>query len=211
MKKAPNSKFQLPASHRAPVLATLLLALFLFSVSAIETHAHGGPTPGNNIPLPFKSNATEINNACEPQMSIYAAKELEDYRNFLEINFQNKSSTASLLDTALAKYREVRTELTAAYAGYYPHQGSYQLTTGLQSFPCWKIVEDTLEDAKILLRHHALQTSSVKKTTALLEKYKQINNELQAMNQQMNNMKAALDAFAQKLPCYLEKGSCVKK
>lgn len=193
---------------RNPLTLTVVMGLMLFfgnSLRPTEAQVAGGGT----VPYPFIDPTVETNNLCEPEMKLFATKELEDFRKFIETNYQNKSSTGSLTGLAMAKYRELRSELYTAYGKYYPKFGSAILTTGLEPSKCKQIIEVTLNDAKKLLKTHAVRTAGVKKSTALLEKYQQINAELANLFQQFVYMKAYLDTFAGKLPCYPKSG-CVK-
>lgn len=194
-------------------LTALSLLLFFgplqadfMSVKAAVGIPSGG---GDRVPNPFSRAATELNNKCEPEMKKIAANKLKDFRDSLEKNFQNKSSTSSLLPLALGKYREVRRELYNNYAEYYPNQGAVQSAVGLEPAGCLKIIGDTLSDARILMRKHAIKTSGVKKSTALIEKYKAVNDMLGTLHQQFALLKGYLDTFANKLPCYV-KEQCLK-
>lgn len=149
------------------------------------------------------------NNKCESEIKDVSVKQLKGFLDFLETNFQNKSSTSSLLNLAFAKYRVMRRELFNTYKKYYPRQGASQIITGTEPAACLKIINDTLEDARILLRKHAVKTSGVKKSTVLIEKYKSINDLLGALHQQFVLLKGYLDTFASKLPCYVKK-ECIK-
>ncbi len=189
----------------------MLILLLFFGNSFVDVRAAVGiPSGGGDrVPNPFSSSTTELNNKCEPVMKRIAADKLKDFRDFLEKNFQNKSSTSSLLPLALGKYREVRRELYNNYAEYYPNQGAVQSVVGLEPAGCLKIIEDTLADARILLRRHAVKTSGVKKSTALIEKYKAVNDMLGTLHQQFVLLKGYIDTFANKLPCYV-KDQCLK-
>ncbi len=193
----------------------VVMACLLFLGNSFDNaqvlKAQGGASFDNSAPLNiFSSYQTDTNYQCEPAMKEFASKQLDDFRKFTETNFQNKSSTASLLDNAIQKYRELRKGLMAAYSQYYPNQGAFILSIAAQPNSCLKIVQDTLGDAQILLKTHAITTSGVKKSSGLLEKYQSINGQLQNLNQQFTSMKALFDTFSQKLPCYVKKGECLK-
>lgn len=194
-----------------PVTLTVLLAIvFFFGNSLKPTVAQ--VAGGGTVPYPFQDatvDANNINNLCEPAMKSFADKDLADFRKFVETNFQNKSSTASLTDFALGKYRELRAELNTAINKYHPNFASLQMTTAIQPNKCRQIIDQTLADARILLKRNAVRTSGVKKTTALLEKYQQINAQLGNLFQQFVYVKGYLDSFSSKLPCYPKTG-CVK-
>jgi hypothetical protein len=198
----------IPQLKISPLTVTVVLGLLLFfgnSFEQTEAQVAGGGT----VPYPFQDATVETNNLCEPEMKKFASQLFEEYRNFMETNFQNKSSTGSLMEIAIAKYSELRKELNTGYQKYYPKFGSYQLTTGIEPGKCRQIVNQTLEDARILLKKHAVRTSGVKKSTALLQKYQQINAELANLFQQFVFMRSYLDTFAGKMPCYPKSG-CVK-
>lgn len=204
-----------PAGHKKhllrPLIATIVLAVFLFFGNSVEIiGAQDGASDSGSFPYPFQDTTTPVDTACEPEMKVFAAQKLQEYLGFIQKTFQNKSSTGSLLSIAIAKYRQLREELLIGYSKYVPRSGALQLTVGLQPGACLKIVQDTLADARRLLKIHAVRTSGVKKATALLEKYQSINSKLQELNRQFVNMKALLDSFEAKLPCYIKKGSCVK-
>lgn len=205
-----NPKLSLKTHALMVVMACLLFLGNSFD-NAQVLKAQGGASVDNSVPLNiFSSYQTDTNYQCEPAMKEFASKQLEDFRKFTETNFQNKSSTASLLDNAIQKYRELRKGLMAAYSQYYPNQGAFILSIAAQPNSCLKIVQDTLGDAQILLKTHAITTSGVKKSSGLLEKYQSINGQLQNLNQQFTSMKALFDTFSQKLPCYVKKGECLK-
>jgi len=191
-----------------PFTAVVVLALVFFFGNAMRLTSAQVSGSGQ-VPLPFVNPTTETNNRCEPAMKSFADKERLDFMNFLEQNFQNKSSSGSLLELALNKYRDLRTRLYTAYSQYYPNNGSLIFSAGLEPNKCEQIIVQTLNDAKLLLKLHAVRTSGVKKTTALLEKYQQINSELANLFQQFVYMKAYLDTFVVKMPCY-PKSACLK-
>ncbi len=198
-------------THALMVVMACLLFLGFAMDSTQIIKAQGGATGDNSVPLNiFSDYQTDINYKCEPAMKEFSSQKLKEFYNFLETHFENKSSTASLLDTAIQSYRDLRKTLMTAYGQYYPNQGAFILSTGDQPNGCLKIIQTTLDDAKNLLRNHAIRTSGVKKSAGVLEKYKSINTQLSGLNQQFMNMKALLDTFSQKLPCYVKKGACLK-
>lgn len=200
-----------------PLTLTVILGLLLFlgnalrtiQVQAVDMAANGTIPYPTYQPPTMADGSPAATNFCEPEMKDFASKELKSFRTFIETNYQNKSSTGSLTGVAMGKYNEMRSELYTAYNKYYPPSGANMLGTSDQPGKCLLIVNQTLDDAKTLLKTHAVRTSGVKKSTALLEKYQQINAELANLFQQFVYMKAYLDTFAGKLPCYPKSG-CVK-
>lgn len=195
-----------------PLTLTITLAVIFFvTASFVPIHAQPAPDyPGSKTtPPPEDATKEQLQNLCQRELTEFLDEELKTYRNFIETNFQNKSSTASLLDNALSRYRELRATAMSKYATYLPQAGASQLTEGLQPGACLALVEKNLKQARRLLETRARTSSAVKKTTALIDKYQQLNNQLRKLNQSFITMKAYLDTFAAKLPCYIKK-SCNK-
>ena len=193
------------------LLVTMLVVSNAVSVKLPTSRAQDQTPGGINYPFKYAAseNDSDKNNSCDVYMADFSNKLMGDYKKFIDTNFQNKSSTASLLQGGIDKYRELRTSLFTAYDQYYPNVGSYQAIAGVQPGACRAIIEKTLVDAKNILKQHAVATSGVKKSTALLEKYRQINAELSNLYQQFVYMRSYLDSFASKLTCYPKTG-CIK-
>jgi len=189
----------------AMTVAVVLIFVALNAVNVIQAQpaATGTGAPQGQVP----DNQAEA--ACTDAMGKFADYQLGQFRNFIRDNFQNKSSTTSLLDAAISRYREFRAALYTEYAGFYPQQGAFQLTEGIGSNACMSVMNDFLDKARNELQSRAVQTSTVKKTTALIEKYQEINGKLATLNRTFLTMKSYLDTFAAKLPCYIAK-SCNK-
>ncbi len=193
-----------------PATLTVVVAVLFFFGNSLVMPTQAEENAGSgSVPYPFQGSTEEATGLCEPEMKVFASKELEDFRNFMETNFQNKSSTASLLENAIGKYRELRTEMYTAFSKFYPKMLSLQVTTGVEPNRCKQIIETTLSDARLLLKKHAVRTSGVKKSFALLQKYQQINAQLANLFQQFVYTKAYLDTFSTKLSCFPKTG-CVK-
>ena len=187
---------------------TVILAVMLFFGNSLQTiQAQPAPTP-SSAPQPAgleDASAEEINIVCQIEMEDFMFEESKRYMEFMDTHFMNKSGSASLMDTAFARYREFRDVAMRKYDTYFPQQGALQFTEGVEKGACLQIVEKGLADARKLLEIKATSTSAVKKTTALITKYQEINEKLRVLNQTFLYMKGYLDVFADKLPCYIVK------
>jgi len=194
---------------------TAAIAMFVFLSNAVGVLQAADTPPGGGAPG-YGSGAgsgaggtgaggAQETNLCVPEMDAYTQVELGRYREFLTTNFQNKSSTTSLLDLGMGRYREFRTALYKKYNSYFPKTGALQLTEGIVPSSCLDIVNKALAQARNELKTRSVQTSTVKKATALIHKYQDINNQLRVLNRTFVTMKAYLDTFATKLPCYIKK------
>lgn len=185
-----------------PLALTLALVLvFCFGNSVQFLQAQPTPTDAPEGAAP----EGQENEVCMADMKLYLLDVEPKYRNWMENHFNNKSSSTSLLDDAFARYADYRRNIYDRYATYFPQQGALQLSEGLEPGACLAMVEDSLEKARQTLEQKALSTSTVKRTTALITKYQQINSQMRTLYQSFITMKKHLDTFADKLPCYISK------
>lgn len=207
-KQKQKSVFQKMREALKPLSVTLALAMILFlgnSVEFLRAQESGG---GGNGAAPEAAENQE-NVVCQQQMELFILDEEPKYNQFMESHFNNKSSTGTLLSDAFGKYQQYRTMLYDHYAQYFPQQYALQLTEGIEPGDCLRLVEDALSRARNIIEQKARTTSTVKKTTALLQKYKDINDQMATLVQSFMTMKKHLDTFADKLPCYVRR-SCNK-
>ena len=156
-----------------------------------------------------KPDERDINIICQDEFQIFTNERMKEYREWLERHFQNKSSTASLLTVGIGRYEELRKTLMDKSYTYVPHQNALQLTEGLEQAACRKIADTALKEAKRLLESKSRTTSAVKKSTILLNKYQEMNDKISKLSKDFLQMKAYMDTFATKLPCYIKR-SCNK-
>ena len=197
-----NNKAKLELRTLAVTVALAAMLFFGKSIGVLQAQpaATGTGAPEGAVP------DEQAQAACQQQMVNFGQYELGRFRDFIRTTFQNKSSTGSLLETAFGRYKELRTSLYNKYYQFYPQQGASLMTEGLGANACMSAVNDILNSARHELETRAVQTSTVKKTTALISKYQEINAQLATLNRTFITMKSYLDTFAAKLPCYIIKG-----
>lgn len=194
-----NSKFR-------PLAVMVILICVLFFGNSVEflSAAEGDATTqtgSNKTP----GASQDENLECQEEMGKFLDVELGKYREWMKKHFENKSSTSSLTDDAIARYEEFRAVTMKEYYKHMPFEGASQLTEGLESGACLNQVREKLSDAMREVENRAKSTSTVRQSTALSDKYQQINNQLGGMAKDVLTMKAYLDTFADKLPCYVKK------
>ncbi len=191
-----------------PSVITLLLVIVMIlgnSTDFLYAQQPGTPTE------PAQADLTEeqVNVRCEAEMTTFTNEKMAEYRQWMEQHFQNKSSTTSLLTDGMARYKQLRTTLYNELYFYAPQQNALLLTEGVEGTACRKIVEKALAEAKRAIDSRARSTSAVKKSTVLLTKYQELNDKMAKLTRDYLQMKAYLDTFAAKLPCYINR-SCNK-
>ncbi|MCA9373664.1 MAG: hypothetical protein R3B71_00655 [Candidatus Gracilibacteria bacterium] len=198
-----NNWFARIRSHFHPTAVMIALVILLCAGNSVQfLQAQQTPT---DIPAQSAAPEGEENSFCQADLTAFLATEVPRYNEWMESHFNNKSSTTSLLDDAFARYTDFRASLYGRYNNYFPYQGALQLSEGLELGECRDILEKALRSARDTLEQKAITTSTVKKTTALLQKYQSINGQLRNLYQSFITMKKHLDTFADKLPCYISK------
>jgi hypothetical protein len=186
----------------APLNITVALAIIFFSSSALSlTRAEDG----QQTPLQQEASSSEAEFvSCQEPMKEAIIKNLDEFRDFIDQHFQNKSSTSSLLEDAFKKFDELFVDLDSVIVKHFP-KNVHQMAAMADISTCISLRDDALAQARSFIVTKAEATSTVKQTTALLDKYKAINDKLAALNLTMVNFKSLMETLAVKVPCYLDK------
>ena len=141
--------------------------------------------------------------ACEEVLVPVYDLELIEFLRFLENNFENKSSTTSLSNIAIARYSQYKKNLQSIYGQVTP--GADASTAELAAYEqCSKLADGYLGLAKEKMIQHIKKTGADKKATIMVEKYKAINNQLRELNLEISKMYGFFMTFKAKLPGFLQ-------
>ncbi len=144
---------------------------------------------------------TECRKALAPAFDI----ELYQFLQFLETNFQNKSSNSSLTNTAIARYRDYKRNLNRLFAQLSPKSDEETYETANANFLlCSKLKNTYFDMAKKSLIDHVKKTGAQKQAIVLLEKYQAINTRLRDLNLEISQMYGYFMTFFNKLPGFLQ-------
>ena len=139
---------------------------------------------------------------------IYDIETLEFFE-FLEANFENKSSNSSLINIAIARYRDYKHTVYAYLDMLSPSStavsGSNLLSESEGYLLCRKLADSYVQLTKEQMINHIKSTNYQKKTTILTEKYHAINDELRSLNLVFAQLYAHFMTFKNKLPGFLQK------
>ena len=151
-------------------------------------------------------NQTEsIGSKCLTEMRPFILAESLKYQKDINDNFNNKSSTSSLFNLGYERYAKLSATLNKKVRSYLPLENSQIIIESNILMECQSEVNDALIIAQNQLNYKAEQTSIVKQSTALNDKYKIINDKLAALNTKLMDMKGYLETMAAKVPCYIDK------
>lgn len=187
---------------------------------------------GSQVSLALAINEEELEtlrNApiedCDKTLKPLFDKELLEFQKFLEANFQNKSSTTSLTNIAISRYREYKLALKQIFGNLRAgtvtvedlfdedREHVYESGTYLGEITGYGQCDDILtfytDSAKEQMVQHIRSTAAVKKTTIMLEKFKAINSQLSQLNLDISQMFGLFKALELRLPGFVS--SCVKR
>jgi hypothetical protein len=202
-----------------PVVVTAVLMILLLAGNAFGSVLITGATESAGssrpvIPAPTgtpQQISEQVVNGCVTTLTAYADPEFEKYKIFMEDNFKNKSTTSSLLDLGVQRYDLFKADIYNRYQDLVGQQIDLAAANGLPSADqgvalndCNLLALGYVDDAGKLLQMRAITTSNIKKASIFVEKYKQINDKLRALNLDVMRMVVNISAFQQKLPCYLK-------
>jgi hypothetical protein len=83
-------------------------------------------------------------------------------------------------------------------------QNAPYATEAIKLGACLAQMNKALDEAQQMIVRKAQMTSSIKQTTALMDKYKIINEKLANLNKSFLLFKSYMDTFAAKVPCYIK-------
>lgn len=187
------------------LLIFLLNNLVVFAEPAEEENAEFKQIKAELTQRLSKQVLSQCRQALVPLFDI----ELKEFFEFLEANFQNKSSNSSLTNIAIARFRDYKRNLNNYFAELNP---AYDAELGTESYKaasanyltCSKIKDEYFDLAKKILIDHIKTTSAEKKTSVMLEKYQAINSRLRDLNMEISQLYGYFMAFKEKLPGFLQ-------
>lgn len=190
------------------LLVFVIIGMLLFEAQ-ILTQAQDAPaaedagTADEEPPIP----QTDIGTKCVTQLRDYLVIQEVEFGQFINEHFRSPKPTSELVPTAIEKFREFRAEAKAEMVRYLPHEQIAGAAIQERTL-CKDAMEKHFAIMMNVLRQHMISNAYAKKSTRLLDKYKQINGKLEKLNFTIAQTYGYFAALSQKLPCYASK--CVK-
>lgn len=141
---------------------------------------------------------------CQANMRAFLNDKMKEFTEFLDQNYENKSSTESLTKAAFDKYEEFRAVAYEEYMEYIPVENQALAIAGTAFSQCEEIIQTNLDQARKMIERKSVTSSAVKRTTAITDKYQAINDQLDNLSKEFAMMKSYFETFAQKVPCYID-------
>ncbi len=170
---------------------------------AVPDAAAGQPAAADSPPTTMSKDITgEEQLQCATIMRPYMEDKRKEFADFINEHFKSKAPTSELIPVAIERLRQYRDEIRARLNEFGPHDGRNLEVLASESGACRDVVNENYKISKDLLQNHIQENSYAKKSTRLLDKYKEINSQLDKMNFDVAQMYANFSIFSQKLPCY---------
>lgn len=189
-------------------LKNIVCIILIFALIGINVFAEN-PFPQELLDLQQEIKSTLDKtplSECREKVSTVYDIELLSFMNFLEENFRNKSSNSSLTNIAIARFIEYRTNIKNTFALMNP-----AASTNTQNYQeeltaygiCQQVTDLYIARAKDLMMDHIRKTSSQKKASLFVEKFKGIDAKMRNYNLEVSQMYGYLTTFKNKLPGFL--------
>lgn len=146
---------------------------------------------------------------CARRMKEVLFLKKEEFGKFMNEHFRSSKPTSELIPGAVELFRRYRKEMFEEMKKFLPLDKT-EGTAALTERPsCEKAVEEDFVLMKQMITQHIIENAYAKKSTRLLDRYKEINSKLRKLNFTIAQMYGYFSAFSQKLPCYATK--CVQR
>lgn len=149
-----------------------------------------------------QDETTDVN--CLEQMKPFMKTKSTELRTYFKEHFQSKKTNSSLLDLALKRFDKYKKELNIKMIEYSPQAGLSLYSETLESLKCAKKVNEEIATMEKLLRSYFEQTAQVKKTSALMNKLKEINKKMDTMMKAVMKMYGNWMTLKGRIPCFIK-------
>ncbi|MFC1599443.1 hypothetical protein ACFL3T_00255 [Patescibacteria group bacterium] len=170
------------------ILITLLILISVIASYAPATYAQDEPTDTN----------------CVTEMKPFMETKSTELRTYFKEHFQSKKTNSSLLDLALKRFDKYKKELTDKMMELSPQAGLSLYSESIENLKCAKKMNEEITIMEKLLRSYFEQTAQVKKTSALMNKLKEINKKMDAMMKAVMQMYGKYMALKGRIPCLIK-------
>ncbi|MBN1494321.1 hypothetical protein JW911_01135 [Candidatus Peregrinibacteria bacterium] len=176
------------------VITVLIAAVGIFiQLNSSAIHAQTGTGSDGNIDI-----------KCMTDIKPYLDDKNKKFREYLNEHFQNKSTNTSLLDLALKRLELHKKDLRDKFASYYPQSGFELQSKVLDTLACYQMVEDEIRFSEELLKKYFTQTSTIKTSSAIMEKIQNINKKLDELNTSITQLYSKWENLKNIVPCLIE-------
>lgn len=149
--------------------------------------------------------------ACAIDVADTAEVELEQYMSFLTQLFDYAEDSSLLVDEAMAYYRTYKSSIEDKYDEVALDLSASSFEGVYSEFEYCKSVRDSyLQMGEVLLQAHAVQSANSKRSYAIVDGMKVINENMATLSENFNRVfPASFQTMENALPCYVRE--CVSQ
>lgn len=197
------------------ILATIgLVGSELFEVRLLTKAQTEAPkeapvvADSEKIPEEAQKFSRDNTSECVTQLTPFLAQQQGEFGEFMNSHFRSNKPTSVLIVTAVERFRQYRIEALLRMEKFLPKETTVISGASAERTACSGALEEDFKVMKELIRQHIMENASAKKTTRLLDKYKEINEKLSKLNFTIGQMYGYFGTLSKKLPCYAT--NCIK-
>lgn len=144
--------------------------------------------------------------SCQPETKKFLDEEGKAYETYLSKTLQSKKSATDLFGLANQRYLLYRAKLLN-YRGRLPYSPLIKDPLAAQNdvAACQTMIDKHLIAAAAFQKRSLIGNAQRKSTIRLTERLNNINAKLDTLNRNIAGVKAGVQIFVQKVPCYVEK------
>lgn len=177
------------------VIATV--AVLMFEVNVLTSAQEAAPQPED----------ADRANRCIEHMDKFMQTKRVELGEFINTHFRSAKPTSQLISAAIEKFaqyrKEVRTEMQSRGFAKVTIEAAKDERPACEAF-----IQEKIDIERDRIAGHITQNAYSKKSTRLIDKYKEINGKLEKLNFTVAQTYGYFGALSQKLPCYATQ--CVK-
>jgi len=174
------------------IVLAILAGMSIFMSTFIATSAQ------------VQGNSSVGNLDCLKEMPAFLEQKNKELQEYLKTNFQNKSTNTSLLDLALTRFQLYKNDLMNKFMTYSGQAGLSLVSEAMGSMSCYQLIQTDISLNEELLKKYFTQTSTIKTSSALMEKLKTINSKLDKLATSVAQMYGKFETLNNNVPCIIE-------
>lgn len=137
---------------------------------------------------------------CIKDMREFTSGRREEFGEFMNTHFRSAKPTSELIEAAMKHYELYRKDVRGHLSAFLPKEGTVH--QGQIVPECEKELQDDFFVMDEMIKGHIVANAYAKKSTRLLDKYKELNQKLERLNFTIGQMYGYFGSLSQKLPCF---------
>lgn len=186
------------------LLIFITVILLLFEVHLLVS-AQEGASGDTSAPAAGEEQAFKLDepSKCAEYLKQFIAQKQIEFGEFMNNHFRSGKPTSELIPSAVARFRQYREDVRKEMNELIKIESGKTATAVIpERAACENVMKEDFKIITELIRQHIAENAYAKKSTRLLDEYKELNRKLEKLNFTIAQMYGYFGALSQKLPCY---------